>query len=183
MPDPADVLSYNRFLYTRANPLKYTDPTGHEECTAGDNWCWTNRWYNVRGYYPGPGGHWSIVGDPFFLTEAALNEAMADAGVGWAAESGLAWTVDWKTKVAGGVIKFAQAFAGGANVGLGKLRNLVGGAAIMHLRQNVSGICNDDVPCAVDMEAPYEVTWPVAFFSQQRHWCWSHSRPRVGARD
>lgn len=29
MPDPTNVLDYNRFLYVRGNPLKYNDPTGH----------------------------------------------------------------------------------------------------------------------------------------------------------
>ena len=29
VPNPAQVINYNRFLYARANPLKYTDPTGH----------------------------------------------------------------------------------------------------------------------------------------------------------
>ena len=29
VPDPGRVISYNRFLYARGNPLKYTDPSGH----------------------------------------------------------------------------------------------------------------------------------------------------------
>ncbi|MBV7329118.1 hypothetical protein KFU94_12855 [Chloroflexi bacterium TSY] len=29
VPDPTNVLDYNRFLYVRGNPLKYNDPTGH----------------------------------------------------------------------------------------------------------------------------------------------------------
>lgn len=29
MPDPSLVIDYNRFLYVRANPLKYNDPSGH----------------------------------------------------------------------------------------------------------------------------------------------------------
>jgi RHS repeat-associated protein len=31
VPSPADPQSLNRFSYTRNNPLKYTDPTGHED--------------------------------------------------------------------------------------------------------------------------------------------------------
>ena len=30
VPNPARVLDYNRFLYARGNPLRYTDPTGHQ---------------------------------------------------------------------------------------------------------------------------------------------------------
>ena len=29
VPDPGKVIDYNRFLYTRGNPLIYTDPSGH----------------------------------------------------------------------------------------------------------------------------------------------------------
>ena len=33
VPDPTSVWDYNRFLYVRGNPLKYSDPTGH--CVFG----------------------------------------------------------------------------------------------------------------------------------------------------
>ena len=29
VPNPARIVDYNRFLYARGNPLKYTDPSGH----------------------------------------------------------------------------------------------------------------------------------------------------------
>ncbi len=29
VPDPTSVLDYNRMMYTRGNPLRYSDPTGH----------------------------------------------------------------------------------------------------------------------------------------------------------
>jgi hypothetical protein len=37
VPDAGVLFDYNRFMYTRGNPLKYTDPTGHftnDEITA-----------------------------------------------------------------------------------------------------------------------------------------------------
>jgi len=30
VPDPANLFDYNRYMYTRGNPLKYNDPSGHE---------------------------------------------------------------------------------------------------------------------------------------------------------
>ena len=36
MPDASRVIDYNRFLYARGNPLKYSDPTGHNP--LGPEW-------------------------------------------------------------------------------------------------------------------------------------------------
>ena len=35
VPNPASVIDYNRFLYARGNPLKYSDPTGHDPLGPG----------------------------------------------------------------------------------------------------------------------------------------------------
>ena len=36
IPDPGMVIDYNRFLYVRGNPFKYTDPSGHDlVCVKG----------------------------------------------------------------------------------------------------------------------------------------------------
>jgi RHS repeat-associated protein len=37
VPEPGSSGGFNRYRYTRNNPLKYTDPSGHEPCTSG-NW-------------------------------------------------------------------------------------------------------------------------------------------------
>ncbi|MEZ4736337.1 MAG: RHS repeat-associated core domain-containing protein [Caldilineaceae bacterium] len=35
VPDPSNLFDYNRYAYARLNPMKYTDPTGHQaECMA-----------------------------------------------------------------------------------------------------------------------------------------------------
>ena len=36
MPDPTQLIDYNRYLYARGNPLKYNDPSGHE--TSKPDW-------------------------------------------------------------------------------------------------------------------------------------------------
>jgi len=42
VPDATNVFDYNRYMYTRGNPLKYNDPTGHtgiiSNCMCGGGW-------------------------------------------------------------------------------------------------------------------------------------------------
>ena len=72
MPNPASVIDYNRFLYTRGNPLKYKDPSGYAydsggadtgECSTREcweeKWYWNNRWYEAHGFgYNPETNHW-----------------------------------------------------------------------------------------------------------------------------
>jgi len=40
IPNPQNVLDYNRYAYARYNPLKYGDPTGHNpKCGPDGVWC------------------------------------------------------------------------------------------------------------------------------------------------
>jgi hypothetical protein len=36
IPDPGDPVSYDRYAYTRNNPVRYTDPSGHVTQTPYD---------------------------------------------------------------------------------------------------------------------------------------------------
>ena len=40
VPDPDSALSWDRYLYARGNPLKYTDPSGHDICLDGEDFCY-----------------------------------------------------------------------------------------------------------------------------------------------
>ncbi len=38
VPDPGMVVDYNRFLYARGNPLKYSDPSGRRPYDYDPDW-------------------------------------------------------------------------------------------------------------------------------------------------
>ena len=72
VPGAGQVINYNRFLYVRGNPLKYTDPSGYAydsggsdtgECSTREcweeKWYWNNRWYEAHGFgYNPETDHW-----------------------------------------------------------------------------------------------------------------------------
>ena len=69
VPGAGQVINYNRFLYARGNPLKYSDPSGYIPVkptgppVKGSPWeeefYWKNRWYEARGWAYNPGtNHW-----------------------------------------------------------------------------------------------------------------------------
>ena len=56
VPDPGNLFDYNRYMYTRGNPMRYNDPTGHfatldngDADWEGDHDCWTLA-YQIYGY-------------------------------------------------------------------------------------------------------------------------------------
>ncbi len=51
IPDPSSSGGFNRYRYTRNNPLRCIDPSGHQGCGPDDNQaCWDAQWYRSRGY-------------------------------------------------------------------------------------------------------------------------------------
>ena len=69
VPDPGMVVDYNRFLYAKGNPLKYSDPSGYtsldglcdtQQCWE-EEWYWKYRWYEAHGFaFNSSTGHWDI---------------------------------------------------------------------------------------------------------------------------
>ena len=86
VPTPGDSQALNRYMYVLGNPLKYSDPTGHAACAAGDRacweneWYWKNRWYNAHGYFH-DGNHWGRSDNAVFSDEGILREVLAEAGI------------------------------------------------------------------------------------------------------
>ena len=128
VPDPARVIDHNRFLYARGNPLKYTDPSGHDsyQPSEGDEeWYYKNRWYEARGYAWG-GGHWDKPINARFIDKGALKEVLEEAEVSLDGSWDLDNRSHWKalTLLAQGLVKLANKI-GGTN--LSRLKDFTGG--------------------------------------------------------
>ena len=143
VPNPASVIDYNRFLYARGNPLKYTDPTGHASDSGGadagkcstrecweEEWYWNNRWYRAHGYAFGA-GHWDVPITADFADSEILTDVLDEAGI----EVDGGWDLStlrefWNLSLLGqGVVAFAQKIGGlinaGTTAGLAQLKTLV----------------------------------------------------------
>ncbi|MCY4412506.1 MAG: polymorphic toxin type 44 domain-containing protein [Caldilineaceae bacterium] len=97
VPDAGMAIDYNRFLYARGNPLKYSDPTGYiptdlpEEPPGpppgADPWVvdfyWKNRWYNARGFARRADGHWDRRIRPRYEDVKILHEVIREDLLGW----------------------------------------------------------------------------------------------------
>ena len=55
VPDPSNPQSFNRYSYSRNNPLRYIDPTGHKECEYHDDCSELppTKQYDLTGWLPG----------------------------------------------------------------------------------------------------------------------------------
>lgn len=171
VPDPSDVFAYNRFMYSRANPLRYNDPSGHQSCTAGDSacweaqWQWNNCWYNAHGYFWG-GSHWTVTSDPSFADEGILDDTVAEAGISWATVpgDGATWTFARKAPIASGIVRLANAVSGG----FARLSDLLGGRASMVIASGGNLLCNfGQVPCSMPTWRPRPIVWPAEYIDGQ----------------
>ena len=104
VPNPARVIDYNRFLYARGNPLKYSDPSGHA------TWEEMNNWYNARGWFHDSNKRdWSIKGNPTISSRQSAIQALTDAGIEIENKANhTLWPTDRLKQLASGIAKFGE---------------------------------------------------------------------------
>jgi hypothetical protein len=74
-------------MYVLGNPLKFSDPSGHGACAAGDRACWENewtwkdRWYKVHGYQSHQ-GNYICTRSYIFANADAARELIRDVATG-----------------------------------------------------------------------------------------------------
>ena len=150
VPQPGNPGGLNRYSYVLNNPIKYADPSGHAECAAGDmacwqnEWKWKNRWYNAHGWFDSGNG-WTMPGMAVFEDVGILFEMAGEAGISFAT----GW--DWNTQeaqmtaIGQGIALFGQKLSGG----LTRLRELLGGGALLHHVAQTPVFCFDAPACAL----------------------------------
>ncbi len=80
VPDPTNLLDYNRYMYVRGRPLTMNDPSGHcgtladgSRDTDGDGDCWQKVDTIVNGYWQGDNEWWNDR----FVSSAHFVETLA----------------------------------------------------------------------------------------------------------
>ena len=162
VPGAGQVINYNRFLYARGNPFKYTDPSGYipDKPTGPPpgvdkwvvDWYWNNRWYLAHAHGRGD-GHWNVPITAEFLDKEILTDVLGKAGI----EIDSAWKdldpeYEDLSRLGQGVVKLAQKVGKladtGTTAGLARLKTLAGGE-VTWFRANVGGpgttsLCTSD---------------------------------------
>ncbi|MCY4408826.1 MAG: RHS repeat-associated core domain-containing protein, partial [Caldilineaceae bacterium] len=139
VPDIERVVDYNRFLFARGNPLKYSDPTGYssqeeEGCSTQVCWedwfKWNDRWYRARGYqFNAATDSWSdrIIEGADFADMAILTDMLHGTGISIELAN---WTFDELKLLGQGVVEFGyrigEFYHAGVSAGFGRLRELTG---------------------------------------------------------
>ena len=135
VPNQGMVIDYNRFLYARGNPLKYTDPSGHaydpgggsgtDECSTKacweEKWYWNNRWYKAHGFgWSDDDGHWTVPIRPIYEDTQILHDVIREDLVGWLIREMKGNTQDERLKEIAGLNKLSEELRGG--LGLSPVR-------------------------------------------------------------
>ena len=157
VPNPARVIDYNRFLYARGNPLKYSDPSGHA------TWEEMNNWYNARGWFHDSNKRdWSIKGNPTISSRQSAIQALTDAGIEIENKANhTLWPTDRLKQLASGIAKFGER--------LEDLQGVKTGGGIDYLNSMIQGditwrrkatAADSDRPDRCDHRNPAACAWP-----------------------
>ncbi len=170
VPDPGRVIDYNRFLYARGNPLKYSDPTGRfpfgpdwerefetahkRPPNAGDR---VDRLISLMHPGRGPGGSWTDQDwrDYSNNKRKVLTSVIATTGIrvdkGWDISDPI--ESDNLTFLAEGIVEFGfiigTAIGGGVQAGLARLGELLGGPVTWVRGPSGWGTCKGAPACAL----------------------------------
>ena len=153
VPDAGMVVDYNRFLYARGNPLKYTDSSGYASDEAIREWEAKNSWYNARGWAWG-GSHWNVrIGRRVFRSQQAAIDVLGDAGI---AVDRSEWDLDNLKLLIEGIDSFALEIGklfgktgdDAIRRGLERLKELTDGATSWHRLAYGYGLCSIGDPGA-----------------------------------
>ncbi len=166
VPEPGSSGGFNRYRYTRNNPLKYVDPSGHQGCAANNQACWDSRWYRAHGYQQDSGGNWVLGGDAQFDDVEILTDVLGENNI--SLRGGDKWNWEDLKSVGQGVVALSSNKVGGSDQ-LSELlgsQPVIGGTRITFAREAApSGICTSNTACAVGSN----VTFYDGLFNQFRN--------------
>ena len=171
VPNPARVIDYNRFLYARGNPLKYTDPTGNNSALGP---AWVQEFTDRHGRAPnhrdrfdrlvslvisgsGPKGSWTDrdwkqnASNPV-LTPAEVRKIVNIDTSSWKSDPTESAYLGLLTE---GVLQFGEKIGvlvrGGPEKGPEQLRKLIGGGVTWYRAAEGSGLfCSRGDACALE---------------------------------
>ncbi len=164
IPNSAGIIGHNRFLYARANPLKYADPSGHipkkpkpplSDGQLAIERYWQDRWHGARGfaYDPFTGGYTRTI-TPFFTDMQAYEEMLNDAGI--TVENLNGWNFEDELEYLGqGIAILARRVAGSSGrlkASFAHLKDLIGGGVTWYRAASyqVDFPCNWGAACAME---------------------------------
>ena len=169
VPGAGQVINYNRFLYARGNPLKYSDPSGYASDSGGadagkcstrecweEEWYWNNRWSRAHGYAFGA-GHWDIPIAAHFADPEILLDVLDKAGIMVDSSWDLSTFAEFRnlSLLGQGVVAFAQKTGGlinaGTTAGLVQLKTLTSNGVTWFRAASGAdiGYCSDAAACTL----------------------------------
>ena len=173
VPDPGMVIDYNRFLYVRGNPLRYSDPKGFEPYPFDDNW---KQEFKVKHSRPPGSGDrvarlisLSVLGSSSQTTiwnahdwthyqrnrREVLTNVISEHGI----KINMNWPLDDLTEsnnlalLLEGIVEFGYTVGlvtgGGYQAGLARIGEILGGQVSWTRGPAGWGTCRENVACAL----------------------------------